>query len=147
MFNSVMTVCIGNVCRSPVAEAALKQLCPQLTIASAGFAAPVGRRASSKMVELAAKDGLDLTNHRARRLSEVAPEQFDLLLVMEDSHLKEMARQMPHLRARTLLLSQWSGAADIADPINQDAEFNAAVYRQIIEATRAWSTRLGNRHV
>ena len=146
MFSTVMTVCVGNVCRSPVAEAVLKKLCPQLTVASAGFAAPMGRRASSKMVELAAKDGLNLTNHKARRLSQATPDQFDLILVMEDAHLKEMARQMPHLRARTMLLTQWSGAEDIADPINEDAEFNATVYRQIMEAATAWSSKLGAGH-
>jgi len=146
MLNSVLTVCVGNICRSPVAEAALRKYCPNLKVASAGLAAPEGRPASLQMIELAAKDGLDLTNHRARTLSSAHPEQFDLILVMEESHLREIARVSAHLRARALLLTKWSGSTDIPDPINENEDFFTAVYQQIINASHTWATKLDNNH-
>ena len=147
LFKSVLTVCVGNVCRSPVAEVLLSEACPHLRVASAGFNAPEGRGASPLMVEFAARDGVDLTQHRARRLSQAAPDTFDLLLVMEDAHLKEMAARLPHLRARTMLLSHWIGGQDIADPINEDEAFNERVYAEIQHAVTAWSSKLGGANV
>jgi protein-tyrosine phosphatase len=146
MLNSVLTVCVGNVCRSPVAEAALRKYCPNLKVASAGLAAPEGKPASSQMIELAAKDGLDLTNHKARNLSSSLPERFDLILVMEEFHLKEIARVSAHLRARSMLLTNWSGSEDIPDPINKNEVFFTAVYEQIIKASRTWAAKLDQSH-
>lgn len=147
LFKSVLTVCVGNVCRSPVAEALLSASCPHLNIASAGFNAPEGRGASPLMVDFASRDGVDLTRHRARRLSQASPDAYDLLLVMEDAHLKEMAVRFPHLRARTMLLSHWIGGQDIADPINEDDAFNERVYAEIRSAAAAWSSKLGGANV
>jgi protein-tyrosine phosphatase len=99
------------------------------------------------MVDFASRDGVDLTRHRARRLSQASPDAYDLLLVMEDAHLKEMAVRFPHLRARTMLLSHWIGGQDIADPINEDDAFNERVYAEIRSAVAAWSSKLGGANV
>ena len=144
IINSVLTVCVGNVCRSPVAEAFVRHFCPQLHVASAGFNAPDGRGASSLMVEFSANDGVDIRDHRASRLSSVDADKFDLILVMEQAHLKEMAMRKPHLRARTMLMTQWVGGHDLADPIKEDAAFNKRIYDEIKQAARAWSSKLGN---
>ncbi|EBZ7918787.1 protein tyrosine phosphatase, partial [Salmonella enterica subsp. enterica serovar Rissen] len=45
MFNKILVVCVGNVCRSPTAERLLKRFHPSLTVASAGLGALVGKGA------------------------------------------------------------------------------------------------------
>ena len=146
IFRSVLTVCVGNVCRSPVAEAFLRHLCPNLHVGSAGFSAPEGRSASSHMVNFAAEDGIDLSLHRASRLSKANADRYDLILVMEDTHLKEIAVRLPHLRARSMLMTQWIGGHDLADPIDEDLAFNKKIYDEIKLSAGAWAQKLGGSH-
>lgn len=145
MINSILTVCIGNVCRSPVAEAFLRERLPALEIASAGLDAPLGRGASPLMVDLARSAGLDLTSHHARRFNDARPAQYDLILVMERSHLDMVARRQPTLRPRTMLLTEWSDKVDIKDPIREGREFNASVFEQIRAACMTWALKLEHR--
>lgn len=142
MIKSILTVCIGNVCRSPVAEVCLKQMLPTLDIASAGFDAPTGRPASPVMVELAQNAGLDLSRHKARRFSDAGPARYDLILVMETWHLDMIARRQPALRPRAMLLTQWSTKANIPDPIREGPEFNATVFDDIQAACLTWAKKV-----
>ena len=57
MFDNILVVCHGNVCRSPVGEALLKKLLPHRNIQSAGLGALVGRNADTTAVELARQEG------------------------------------------------------------------------------------------
>lgn len=141
-FNAILTLCLGNICRSPVAAAALGRALPAHVIASAGFAAPPDSPASPLMVQLAAEVGLDLSGHRAKRLSSIRPETYDVILVMEKSHLDEIARLHPFLRARTMLLTHWSGGGDIADPIRETAAFNRTVFNHILSGCGSWAAKI-----
>ena len=145
MISSILAVCIGNVCRSPVAEACLRQMLPSLRIASAGLEAPAGREASPTMVDLARDAGLDLSTHRARPFKDAMPGQFDLILVMERWHLDMIARRQPALRPRAMMLTEWSTKADIPDPIREGQAFNAAVFDEIRAACLTWAQKLEHR--
>ena len=84
MFNKILVVCVGNICRSPAAEAKLRQLAPaSVQIASAGIQALVDHPADPQAQEEARKDGLDLSAHRARQLTDAMCQAHDLILVME----------------------------------------------------------------
>ena len=109
---SVLVVCTGNVCRSPVAEAILRSaldhrfgaLAP--SVASAGIAGWEGSAASPGSVTAAAELGLDLSNHRARRLAAGHVRDARLVLAMASEHRELVERLVPDAADRTFTLKE-----------------------------------------
>ena len=58
---NILVLCIGNICRSPIAEALLRQQFPDKTISSAGLGALVGYPADPLSIEVSAEQGVDLS--------------------------------------------------------------------------------------
>ena len=91
-------VCLGNICRSPLAEGILqtKLQSDQVVIDSAGTSAyHVGHLPDARSIEVARKYGIDITNQRARKFVVEDFEKFDLIFAMDHSNyqnLIEMAR-------------------------------------------------------
>src|SRR3546814_20536419 len=98
--NRILLVCIGNICRSPVAEALLKQQFPDKTVSSAGLAALVGHPADNTAQEIANQDGLDLSAHRARQIKQTMFNAADPILVMESDTQRELAARYPLTRGQ-----------------------------------------------
>ena len=81
-------VCLGNICRSPIAEGILKHKTQNLDVVvdSAGTASyHVGNLPDSRSIEIANINGIDLTNQRARQFSEKDFDNFDKIYAM-DTH-------------------------------------------------------------
>lgn len=142
MFNSILVVCIGNICRSPAGERFLHTGLPGKTVASAGLGALVGHGADADAAEAAAAHGVSLDNHSARQFTPELAGKYDLILVMEPDHRTEIIRQAPHLSGKTMLFDQWSGARGIADPYRKSPEFHAHVMTEIARAADAWIAKL-----
>lgn len=66
---NILVVCIGNICRSPMAEYFLKQQYPQLNIESAGISGLIGHQADEKAQLCMQRLGIDMKPHIARKLS------------------------------------------------------------------------------
>lgn len=141
-FQSVLTVCIGNICRSPLAEAALRRARPALRLASAGLHAPEGAAADEVMQTVAAEYGLDLSAHRARVFRPGEAAEFDLILVMEQGHRREILSRAPHLGGRVMLMTEWNGRGAVADPYRRPVEVHRASAADILAATTAWAEKL-----
>jgi protein-tyrosine phosphatase len=126
MFNQILVICYGNVCRSPAAEAILanrlKQLEPKITIQSAGIGAHPGQKAHRYMVELLSEKGIDLTAHRAQRLNQDLVTWADLILVMENLQMQHLEQAFPGSLGKTQLLGRWD-TLEIPDPIQKDRNF------------------------
>lgn len=60
MFDSILVVCVGNICRSPTGERLLKRHLPEKEIASAGIGALVGKTADKSAISIAEKHQLSL---------------------------------------------------------------------------------------
>jgi protein-tyrosine phosphatase len=140
MIRSVLVVCVGNICRSPLGERLLQSLAPQLVVTSAGLGAVVGQPAD--VTTMAAAQGLDLHGHAARQFTPALGQAADLILVMEPGHKAQITRAAPHLSGKTMLFDHWSGASGIADPYQRSVEFHRAVFGQIEAAATAWAKRL-----
>jgi protein-tyrosine phosphatase len=142
MFNSVLVVCVGNICRSPLAERLLRQALPELEVSSAGINALVGKPADKTASKVAAAHGLSLHGHRARQFTPEIGTAHDLILVMEPGHKREIARIAQHLNGRVMLFDKWTGDTGIADPYLRSVEFHENTYAAILAAAQAWAKQL-----
>lgn len=142
MFNKILVVCVGNICRSPSGEYLLKQLLPAKEIASAGVGALVGKPADKMASEVAAERGISLEGHVAQQLTSELCQGYDLILVMEKGHQEAVTRIAPEARGKTMLFGQWIGQKDIPDPYRQSREAFEFAYGLIEEAAEAWAKKL-----
>jgi protein-tyrosine phosphatase len=149
MFEKILVICLGNICRSPTAEFLLKQRLPGKHIASAGLSACKhsdgrGWNMCETARATAEKNGLSCPTHSAQQLNRELVSQYDLLLVMETSQRNEIAKRYPEAHAKTMLLGQWLPGTnkDIPDPYKKSDEVYQHVYQLIDQATATWQLRL-----
>lgn len=138
MFNSILVVCVGNICRSPTGERLLKRALPGKNIASAGLGALVGKPADATAAEVAATHGLSLEGHSAQQLTSSLCRQYDLILVMEKGHIDAVGRVAPEVRGKTMLFGHWLNQQEIADPYRKSHEAFEFVYSQLEQSAQKW---------
>jgi protein-tyrosine phosphatase len=130
MIDRVLMVCVGNICRSPMAEALLRARLDRRgggVVESAGISALVGRPPEPFARDLLAERGIDIGAHRARQLTPEILARAELVLVMESGHQREIERLMPSARGRVQRIGRFGGF-DVADPYRQPrAEFEKAL--------------------
>ncbi len=132
MFSGVLLVCVGNICRSPMAEALLIDRLSdsnysRINIASAGVGALVGHEADATAKELMTEKNIDVSAHRARQLNTELISEYDLILVMEKSHINAVHNMAPSSKGKVHLLGKWSDF-EISDPYMQPRrEFEVAL--------------------
>ncbi|EPY5205824.1 protein tyrosine phosphatase [Klebsiella pneumoniae] len=144
MFDSILVVCTGNICRSPIGERFLRRALPNKKIDSAGTGALVGYDADGSAIKIAAQNGLSLENHKGQQFTSSLARQYDLILVMEKSHIEQICRIAPEVRGKTMLFGQWLGHRDIPDPYRKSEEAFASVYQLIEQAGLLWVEKLGS---
>ena len=109
---SILVVCTGNVCRSPIAEGALRAALEDRlgdgapAVSSAGTAGWEGSGAMPESVEAAAERGLDIAGHAARRLAPGQIRSADLVVTMAVEHREDVARLVPEASGRTFTLKE-----------------------------------------
>jgi protein-tyrosine phosphatase len=115
MIRSILFVCLGNICRSPLVEAvARRHLADEgldIAVASCGTGSwHVGKGADPRMRKAASSAGYGLDAHRARQLSVLDFTRYDLLLAMDLKNLAEVRRIAPvDALDRTALFLEWAG--------------------------------------
>jgi|SRR6187402_294275 len=143
VFNRILMVCVGNICRSPTAEYLLKEaLGESFTVSSAGISALVGKPADPMAMALLSEHGVDARPHAARQLTSAMLRDADLVLGMEKGHVAAMVRMAPEASGKIFLLDKWSGGRDVPDPYRQQREAFEHVYGRILEGITAWQRYL-----
>ncbi len=140
-FDSILVVCVGNICRSPTGERLLQQALPNKQVSSAGIAALVGQRADASACEVAEAHDLSLEGHQARQLTRELCLQHDLILVMEQRHVDAVCKLAPMVRGKVMTYGHWL-QRDIPDPYRQSREAFEFTYDLLARATEAWAQRL-----
>lgn len=142
MFDSVLVVCVGNICRSPTGERLLKQHLPQKKIASAGIGALVGKPADNGAIAVAESRGLSLEDHVAQQLTKEMCREYSLILVMEKPHIEAVCRLAPEVRGKTMLFAHWLGQTEVPDPYKKSHEAFEFVYDVLADAAQKWAQAL-----
>lgn len=119
MVRRVLCVCLGNICRSPTAEAVLRAQASarglDLMVDSAGTGGwHVGKPPYPPAITAAARRGYDLSPLRARRFTAADFDAFDLILAMDRSNLDDIERLRPAGHSTPVRL--FLGDADLPDP-------------------------------
>lgn len=148
----ILTVCTGNICRSPSAEVVLRErlaaagLGALVTVDSAGTADyHIGEPPSEPARRRCALRGYDLQALQARQVCHADFADFDLILAMDRGHLRRLqALQPPGSRCRLhLFLEVLPGAGpDLPDPYYGDDTDYDAMLDMIEAAVPAWVARL-----
>lgn len=142
MFNRILVVCTGNICRSPIAEALLKARLPGKDIWSAGTGAMVGNGADPSSIEVGAANGLDLSRHRAQQLTLPMLQQADLVLTLDGSHSAWINSRYPQFRGKVHKLGKWRKDEDVPDPYRHPLEAFEAAYVQMDAHVGDWLAKL-----
>jgi glycine hydroxymethyltransferase len=127
---TVLFVCTGNVCRSPMAEGLFKQAVRgrgAYRVISAGVGAVDGQRASDHAVTALRALGLDISSHRSRHLTADIVAQADYIFGMTHSHVDAIMLLYPQAAEKTFLLREFDETLDayendISDPIGGSYE-------------------------
>lgn len=141
---NIMTVCVGNICRSPVAEAFLRRAFPERKVWSAGLAAVVGAPADETAAALASRSGLDLSTHRAQQVQTWMCTQADLILVMESSHKAALEERFPFARGKVRRLGDHgpTGPFEIDDPYRKPLAAFEIAHQRIEAGAVEWIRRI-----
>ena len=144
MISSILTVCTGNICRSPLAEYRFKELCEDkdIAVASAGVNALVGQHADDSALLIAEENGLDLKAHKGQALTESIVQENELILVMENHHKKLICDLYPFSTGKVFLLGRWLDDPEIIDPYKKSIDMFRAIYEKIDQSCRHWKPYL-----
>lgn len=144
-------MCLGNICRSPLAEALLRARAESagldLQIDSAGTGAwHIGKPPDSRAIAVAREFGLDISGLRARQIAISDFHRFDLLLCLDWDVTRAVSRMRPpRAPAEVHLMLDWAGLGagrDVPDPYLGDPAGFVATYRLLAEATDALVDKL-----
>ena len=106
----ILMVCLGNICRSPLAEGILKSKTKNLKVDSAGTAGyHIGKQPDIRSIDIAKKHDIDLTSQRARQFSTRDFDNFDKIYVMDNdnySKIISLARNQEDMDKVDLILNE-----------------------------------------
>jgi glycine hydroxymethyltransferase len=127
---TVLFVCTGNVCRSPMAEGIFRQAVQgrgNYRVMSAGLGALEGQPPSAHALQAVKELGIDIANLRSRMLTPDLVQQADYIFGMTHSHVDTVMLLYPHAAEKTFLLREFDETLDtfekdISDPIGGSYE-------------------------
>ena len=144
---TILLVCTGNTCRSPLAVGILKKFLEEkgidnIEVESAGIAAYAGSPASLFAVDTARNFGINISQHSARQLTREMAQDSDLILVMAPEHLDYISKTDPDLMEKSFLLKAFPGQPQgrdnytVKDPLGGDQQAYLSCFFELDENLR-----------
>lgn len=145
LITQISMLCIGNICRSPMAEAMLREGLrarkSKIEVTSAGLGAMDGIAVDPTAVKLMGERGLDVSDLRSAQYSSVAGLRSDLILVMSQEMREVVVDDCPPLHGRVYRLGHW-GNFDIDDPYMRGEPAFRKALRLIETGVNQWLERI-----
>lgn len=139
----MLFVCLGNICRSPLAEAALRQECADaglnVIIDSAGTGDwHVGQPPDERAQAAAVRNGIDIGHLRARQVTAADFHDFDHIIALDNQNLRDLSAMRPAKADSklSLLFDHVAGRAgeDVADPYYGEAAAFDQTWAEVTDA-------------
>lgn len=137
---TILFVCYGNICRSPIAEGFLKKMLKEkltdhreIQVLSAGLNA-LGWPVTKEATEIMKSEGIEIGNFKSNRLTEELVDRVDLVLTMEKSHRDILVSLLPKYAYKIFTLKEFSGEKenlDISDPYGCGSKTYEACAKEI----------------
>jgi len=139
----IVMVCLGNICRSPLAEGILASKLPKdkFLVDSAGTSSwHVGDKPDSRSIYTAKKNGIDISNQIAKHFTAAFFDEFDYIYVMDESNYKNVIAQSSSLKQKekvNLILEVLSNKnlVEVPDPYYGLQDGFDVVYEMLDKAT------------
>lgn len=147
-------VCLGNICRSPLAEGILQSKLPRdrFVVDSAGTGDwHIGRQPDSRSIAVAKSNGLDISRQKGRLFTATDFETNDYIFVMDNSNYKDVMRLAPNEEAKlkvSLILNElFPGEnVDVPDPYFGLEDGFSNVYGMLDEVCEIIAEKLKAKH-
>ena len=141
--NSIMVVCIGNICRSPIGEELLKIALQDsnISVHSSGIQAVLGSKAHEFSRQIMQKNGYSIDKHIAKQINLDMARTADLILVMSNGQKREIEKRYPATCGKVMRLGHWDNY-DIADPLGKDFATFENAYTLIKDSVQQWTEKL-----
>ncbi|MEI4926514.1 protein tyrosine phosphatase, partial [Klebsiella pneumoniae] len=117
---------------------------PTKKIDSAGTGALVDRSADPSAEKISLQNDLSLAGHKARQFTSELARKYELILVMDKTHIEEIGKLAPEARGKTMLFGHWMNHREIPDPYRKSDEAFASVYQLIKLAGDSWIEKLSS---
>jgi len=150
----ILMVCLGNICRSPLAEGLLASKLPKnkFSVDSAGTGGyHIGREPDHRSIATAKKNGLDISHQKARKFTAKDFEDFDYIFVMDNSNYDDvvfLAKTEEHKQKVELILNELfpDDNVDVPDPYYGLQNGFDMVWEMLDEATDLLAKKLIEKH-
>jgi protein-tyrosine phosphatase len=149
MTHKILMICLGNICRSPLAEGILRsKISKKKTVDSAGTGGwHAGELPDKRSVAIAKSKGLDITNQRARQFKISDFDTFDCIYVMDKSNYKDVIALAPNETAKSkvkMILNELypEKNTDVPDPYYGDQDGFENVYNMLDQACDVIASKL-----
>lgn len=140
----ILMVCLGNICRSPLAEGILRSKLPEnhFIIDSAGTGGwHVGQSPDPRSIQVAQQNGIDISYQRARKFELADFDTFDIIYAMDTSNKKNLLQiaPQPQAAAKVKLILEYlpdNQSLDVPDPYfgnHKDFEFTFELLDKVCE--------------
>lgn len=148
---SILIVCLGNICRSPLAEGAFRSAANRhgidITVDSCGTAAyHIGNAPDPRSIAVAAQNSVDISELQARQLCEADFTEFTHIFAMDDENLANIRAMRPEesIAEIALLMDCVSGreGAAIVDPYYGGDEGFQRTWKDVVAAAEAFMEKL-----
>jgi protein-tyrosine-phosphatase/predicted ATP-grasp superfamily ATP-dependent carboligase len=144
--STIVFLCHGNICRSPLAAALAENKQSGVAIDSAGFHEQTGRSCPQKILRIGTAFGIDLSSHRSVRITRDQLANADLVIAMDLENLNRLRQEFPEMANRTTLLGLFGRPETlaIADPYLADEAASNRICEQVregVEGMASWLTQ------